>query len=76
MPKQTFIYTYRYLWQSKKSEDICVKVLSGVPEEHDKFIKAINDSEDIIKCTRVYMSQVDVDKLEAYENIKKGAVEK
>lgn len=66
----TYIYTYRYMWQSKNTNDICVKVLSGVPEEHARFIKSINESADVVKCTRVYMSQCDVEKLEQYENIK------
>lgn len=71
----TYIYVYRYLWQEKHSENICVKVLSGVPAEHDKFITSIKSADNIVKCTRVYMAQYDPNKLEEYETIKKLEVE-
>lgn len=67
-----YIYVYRYLWQAKDNENICVKVVSGLLAEHDKIIESIKNDDNIVKCTRVYMSQYDPNKLEEYESIKKG----
>lgn len=71
MEKQSqFIYVYRYLWTEKDNDNVCIKVVSGVKEEHDRFIKSVLSADKVLKCSRVYMAQYNIDLLEKYENIK------
>lgn len=71
MEKQIqFIYVYRYLWTEKDNENVCIKVVSGVKEEHDRFVKSILSTDKVLKCSRVYMGQYNIDLLEKYENVK------
>lgn len=64
------IYVYRYLWTEFGSTNLCVKIISGVEAEHNAFIEALKKEEKVEKCSRVYLHEYDLDKIENPEILK------
>lgn len=64
------ILVYRYMWLFEGSENMCIKVLSGVAEEHKQFIEALKNNNRVIKAVRTYLHEYDVNLIEFYESIK------
>lgn len=64
------IYTYRYIWLQKhrieKPDRIdyetktCIKLLSGVIQEHNIFIDSLKSNENILSAAREYMGHYDL----------------
>lgn len=63
------LYTYKYIWQDKDGK-LCVKFITGVQDEHAKFQKAIKDDNNIARCYREYVSQVDMSYFGFTEEVK------
>lgn len=63
------ILVYRYMWLFEGNENMCIKVLSGVTEEHKQFIEALKNNKRVIKAARTYLHEYDVNLIEFYESI-------
>lgn len=64
------ILVYRYMWLFEGNENMCIKVLSGVTEEHAQFMNALKGDKSVKKAVRVYLHEYDVNLIEFYESIK------
>lgn len=65
------VYTYRYIWKEKGSQNLCVKFLTGTQEEHSIFQKNILENEKIASCLREYVNEVNFAYLGFTEEVKK-----
>lgn len=68
--KDKKILVYRYMWLFEGNDNMCIKVLSGVTEEHEQFINALKNDSKVTKAVRVYLHEYDVNLIEFYESIK------
>ena len=66
---ETKIFVYLYMWLFDGSENMCIKVLSDIPEAHEKFMDMLKADERVSKASRVYLHEYDINKIEFYENI-------
>lgn len=67
------IYTYRYMWlteASKEADKVNVRLITGVAEEHDAFIKTLQESDEVVNATRCYVCEYDVAQMDLYEKVK------
>lgn len=67
------VYTYRYIWKSKDSKkDLYnVKYITGAKVEHDNFMSKIVNDENVVSCSRIYVSEVNISLTEQHEIVKK-----
>lgn len=67
------IYTYRYIWKTKdaKKDMFNVKYITDVEKMHNTFMKALQDSDNVLCATRIYISEVNVSLTEQHEIVKK-----
>lgn len=64
------IFTYRYVWIQKHKVEkpdsidyerkMCVKLLSGPVAEHNIFMQALKDNENVVSAAREYVSHFDL----------------
>lgn len=64
------IEVYRYMWLIEGEESMKVRVVAGVEHEHADFIKQLQSAENVTNACRVYLHEIDVEKVEDYESIK------
>lgn len=70
------IYVYRYMWLFENNENMQIKVISGVPEEHKQFMEVLKNDKKVTKAVRVYLHEYDVNLIEFFESIKEEKKEK
>ena len=63
------LYTYKYIWKQKDNK-LCVKVLTGVQEEHAKFQTAIQNDNNIVSCMREYLGEMNLSYMNFTEPVK------
>lgn len=75
--KETVIYTYRYIWTVKQDNEnkLNFKLLSGPVAEHNIFIAALKDNENVVRAMRQYQGEFDVKKLDETQQIKEVAID-
>lgn len=66
------IYTYRYIWLMKNSDKLNVRIISGIKEEHEQFVKVLLENDDVEKASRVYVCEYDIVKMDDYEPVKQS----
>lgn len=65
------VYTYKYMWHVKGLPDtLRFRFVCGIQAEHDDFLRSIQADDDIEKCCRVYVNEIDCDKADKMEFIK------
>lgn len=69
------IYTYRYIWLIKNNDKLNVRIISGIKEEHEQFVKVLLDNVDVEKASRVYVCEYDIVKMDDYEPVKQSKEE-
>lgn len=69
------IYTYRYIWLMKDNDKLNVRIISGVKEEHEQFVKVLHENKAVEKASRVYVNEYDVTKMDDYEPVKQSIEE-
>lgn len=72
--QQQIIYVYRYIWTVKDNPNMCIKVISGLFEEHKAFEDALKKAPEVEKASRVYLHEYDVSLIELYETVKEREV--
>lgn len=65
------ILCYRYLIKMALSEKTVVAVHCLTKEQHDEYIKTLQNNEDICAFSREYLHEYDVEKLYQVETFKK-----
>ena len=65
------IYTYRYMWLRKDSDNTNIRIVTGLMVEQEEFKQALLSSEDVVSAVCVYISETDVSRIDDYETIKK-----
>lgn len=65
------IVVYRYMWLFDGNDNLNIKVLSGVKQEHDMFIEHLKNDERVTKACRVYLHEIDINLIEFYDDLKK-----
>lgn len=73
--KENVIYTYRYIWLMKDNDKLNVRIISGVKEEHEQFVKVLQENKLVEKASRVYVNEYDVTKMDDYEPVKESIEE-
>lgn len=70
--KETVIYIYRYIWTVKQDSEskLNFKLLSGPVAEHNIFIAALKDNENVVRAMRQYQGEFDIKKLDETQHIK------
>lgn len=63
------IKTYRYMWLKDDSDKLNIRIVSGITEEHNRFIEDMKQCEGITHFTRVYVHEIDFTQIEYYENL-------
>lgn len=53
------IYTYRYMWKVKNSEQVQLKYISDVKPVHDSFRKALQSDDNVVSALCEYIGEVD-----------------
>lgn len=72
--QQQIIFVYRYIWTVKDNPNMCIKVISGLPDEHKAFEEALRKAPEVEKASRVYLHEYDVNLIELYEAVKEKEV--
>lgn len=70
---ETTVFTYRYIWKVKeaKKDMFNVKYITGVKQEHDKFMSMLRNDENVITASRIYVNEINVTLTEQHEIVKK-----
>lgn len=58
--EKVVLVTRRYLWKQKDDDKICVKVLTGVAQEHNNFTFSLLKDENIERATSEYLGEYDL----------------
>lgn len=53
------VYTYRYMWKVKDSEQVQLKYISDVKAAHDLFRKALQSDDNVVSALCEYIGEVD-----------------
>lgn len=65
-----FVYTFRYFWRVKGSDDVMFKIHTDTLQGHNSLIDSIKfQVKDLISFGREYVSQIDVSKMSSIENL-------
>lgn len=67
------IYTYRYIWKTKdqKKDMFNVKYVTDVENVHKVFMKTLQDTENVVCASRIYVNEINVSLTEQHEIVKK-----
>lgn len=57
------IYTLRYLFLLKDSEQVNYKIVSDCLSGHKSLFESMKSDENLVKCTYEYLNEYDCDKL-------------
>lgn len=63
------LYTYKYIWK-QKDDKLCIKVLTGVQDEHAKFQTVIKNDSNIVSCMREYLGEMNLAYMNFTEPVK------
>lgn len=58
--EKVVLVTRRYLWKKKDNDKICVKVLTGVAQEHNDFTSLLLKDEGVERATSEYLGEYDL----------------
>lgn len=73
--QECIIVTYRYMWLTENNDNLKIRIVSGIEEEHKKIMEELINSPDVVKAVRVYMHEINCAKLEEYEALEKGGAD-
>lgn len=72
--KTVSLVARRYIWKEKDNDKLCVKIVTGVAEEHLQMKKSLFESEFVEAATSEYVCEYDLAQYGVIESIKKMEV--
>lgn len=66
-----FLFTFRYVFKSKKLDGLGFKVVTGLLHEHEELMKSILDDPDILSCIREYVCSYECNRVGMVDTVKK-----
>lgn len=66
------IYTFRYMWRLKDSNQINFKIITDTLEGLKQFEETLKNQEDIILAGKEYLHEIDVSRITQIITIKGG----
>lgn len=66
------VFTYRYLWQVKGSDQINFKIVSDVPDGLKSFEDALLAIPGLVKCAKEYLHEYDCSLVGLFETLFDG----
>lgn len=76
MSKNNVITCVRYVWKVKdgKKDNLCIKYLCGLQEEHKKFTEALVKSAEVVSAVAEYQYTIEPERVAKVEQIKSEVV--